>query len=208
MNMPDPALAPALDSPTFDQDTFNHWFDQRLEQKLAEREAAHTPSLSIIVTKGTLDMAYPPFILASTASALGWDVSVFFTFYGLELLKKNLTLEISPLGNPAMPMKMPVGPEAFQAINWKIPNLIAGNIPGFERFATNMMKKTMSNKGVASIEVLRDACIEGGVKMVACQMTVDVFGYERSDFIPEVADWIGAASFLPIAQKSDVALFI
>jgi len=73
---------------------------------MAEREAAHVPSLAIIATKGTLDWAYPPFILASTASALGWEVSVFFTFYGLELLKKDLHLEISPLGNPSMPMKM------------------------------------------------------------------------------------------------------
>lgn len=203
MNMPETALATP-----FDQTTLNQWFDQRLEEKLAEREAAHTPSLAIIATKGTLDMAYPPFILASTASALGWDVSIFFTFYGLELLKKQLTLEISPLGNPAMPMKMPVGPESFRAINWKIPNLVAGNLPGFEQFATSMMKKTMSGKGVASIEELRSACVEGGVKLVACQMTVDVFGYSPADFIPEVADWIGAASFLPIAQKSDVSLFV
>lgn len=191
-----------------DQSRFNAWFDERLEQKLAERAAQHTPALAIIATKGTLDMAYPPFILASTASALGWDVSIFFTFYGLELLKKNLSLEISPLGNPAMPMKMPVGPPAFQAINWKIPNLLSGTIPGFERFATGMMKKTMLNKGVATIEELRSACIEGGVHLVACQMTVDVFGYTPADFIPEVADWIGAASFLPIAQKADVSLFI
>lgn len=192
----------------FDQAVFNQWFDQRLEQKLAEREASHTPSLSIIATKGTLDMAYPPFILASTASALGWEVAIFFTFYGLALLKKDLQLEISPLGNPAMPMKMPLGPEAFQAINWKIPNLIAGTVPGFEHFATGMMKKTMRNKGVATIEELRAACIEGGVKLVACQMTVDVFGYTAADFIPEVADWIGAASFLPIAQRADVSLFV
>lgn len=203
MNMPEPAF-----TVPFDMNTLNQWFDQRLEEKLAERDAAHTPSLAIIATKGTLDMAYPPFILASTASALGWEVSIFFTFYGLELLKKQLTLEISPLGNPAMPMKMPVGPESFRAVNWKIPNLVAGNLPGFEQFATRMMKKTMSSKGVASIEELRAACVEGGVKLVACQMTVDVFGYTPADFIPEVEDWIGAASFLPIAQKADVSLFI
>jgi len=77
MNMPEIALNTPVD-----QNTFNHWFDQRLEEKLAEREAAHTPSLAIIATKGTLDMAYPPFILASTASALGWDVSIFFTHTG------------------------------------------------------------------------------------------------------------------------------
>jgi len=74
------------------QDLFNQWFDERM----AQREAEHTPSMTIISTKGTLDMAYPPFILASTAAALGWDVAVFFTFYGLNLLKKNLDLKLSP----------------------------------------------------------------------------------------------------------------
>jgi len=184
------------------------WFDQRFEEKMAAREAAHTPSLAIIATKGTLDMAYPPFILASTAGALGWDVSVFFTFYGLNLLRKDLDLEISPLGNPAMPMKMPFGPDWFRGVEWKIPNLVMGNVPGFERFATRMMQQTLHNKGVASIKELRDACLEADVKLVACQMTVDLFGYTKDDFIPEVADWIGAASFLPIAAKSDVSLFI
>ena len=165
-------------------------------------------NMSIIVTKGTLDWAYPPFILASTASALGWNVSVFFTFYGLELLKKELRLEISPLGNPSMPMKMPFGPEWFQGINWNIPNASVAGVPGFEKLATGLMKQTVKNRGVASIAELREACIEGGVNLVACQMTVDLFGFTRNDFIPEVKDWIGAATFLPVAQKSDVCLFI
>ena len=91
-----------------DKKQFNQWFDQRFEEKMIEKELNHTPSMTIIATKGTMDMAYPPFILASTAAALGWDVSIFFTFYGLSLLKKDLDLSISPLGNPAMPMKLPV----------------------------------------------------------------------------------------------------
>lgn len=184
------------------------WFDQRFEKKLKEVEESKTPSLAIIATKGTMDWAYPPFILASTASALGWDVSVFFTFYGLELLRKELHLEVSPLGNPGMPMKMPFGPKWFQGVNWNIPNLVMANVPGFEKLATSLMKKTVKNNGVASIEELRSLSIEAGVNLVACQMTVDLFGYTRDDFIPEVKDWIGAASFLPIAQKSDVCLFI
>lgn len=183
-------------------------FDQWFEKKMAEREAAHVPSLAIIATKGTLDMAYPPFILASTAGALGWDVSVFFTFYGLNLLRKDLDLEISPLGNPAMPMKMPFGPEWFRSVDWKIPNVVMGNVPGFERLATRMMHQTLRNKGVASIKELRDACLESGARLVACQMTVDLFGYTKDDFIPEVTDWIGATTFLPVAAKSDVSLFI
>jgi len=186
----------------------DQWFDERLEQKLTERDENKTPSMSIIATKGTMDWAYPPFILASTAAALGWDVSVFFTFYGLSLLKKNLDLEVSPLGNPAMPMKMPFGPQWLQDIDMNIPNALMGNIPGFEKMATAMMKKTTRNKGIASVEELRGLCIEAEVKLVACLMTVDMFGYDKNEFIPEVKDWIGAASFLPVAQKSDVSLFI
>ncbi len=190
------------------QEVFNAWFDERFEQKMAEREANHTPSLAIIATKGTLDMAYPPFILASTAAALGWNASIFFTFYGLNLLKKELTLQVSPLGNPAMPMKMPFGPSWFKALNWNIPNAVMGNIPGFEGFATTMMKQTLKSKGVASIQELRELCIDAEVNMVACQMTVDLFGYEKDDFIPEVKEWVGAASFLPQAQACDVTLFV
>jgi peroxiredoxin family protein len=184
------------------------WFDARFANRMKELEENKTPSLAIIATKGTMDWAYPPFILASTASALGWDVSVFFTFYGLELLKKNLHLEVSPLGNPGMPMKMPFGPKWFKGINWKIPNVVMASVPGFEKIATSLMKKTVQNNGVASIDELRSVCIEAGVNLVACQMTVDLFGYTHDDFIPEVKDWIGAATFLPIAQKSDVCLFI
>ena len=188
------------------------WLDQKLDEllpaKLQEIEAGKTPSMAIIATKGTLDWAYPPFILASTASALGWNVSIFFTFYGLLLLKKDIPSEVSPLGNPAMPMKMPFGSKKFQNINWPMPNLLMATIPGFEKVATSLMKKTFRNKGVASVEELRELCLEADVKMVACQMTVDVFGFDRSEFIPEVTDYVGATYFLPVAQKSDVCLFI
>ena len=184
------------------------WFEKKFDEQMQKREDEHTPSMAIVVTKGTLDWAYPPFILASTASALGWDVSLFFTFYGLEVLKKDLHLEVSPLGNPAMPMKMPFGPQWLQDINWNMPNALMAGVPGFEKVATTLMKKTVSNKGVASIEELRSLCLEAEVQMVACQMTVDLFGYKQDDFMPEVAEWVGAASFLPTAQKSDVTLFI
>ncbi len=191
----------------FDQQ-FNERFDERFEHKMKEREANHTPSMTIISTKGTLDMAYPPFILASTAAALGWDVEIFFTFYGLSLLKKDLDLGISPLGNPAMPMKMPIGPEWLRKTDIKIPNLIMAGVPGFESVATALMKKTMANKGIATIDELRELCLEAEVKLVACQMTVDLFEMEKDDFIPEITDWIGAASFLPKAQQADVSLFV
>jgi peroxiredoxin family protein len=182
---------------------------QKLEEKLAEIKAAKTPSMTIIATKGTLDWAYPPFILASTAAALGWNVSIFFTFYGLQLLRKDISgLKISPLGNPGMPMKMPFGPDWFKGINWNIPNLVQAGIPGFESFATTLMKQTIKNNGVADIAELRSLCLEAGVNMIGCQMTVDLFGFTHEDFIPEVKEYCGAASFLPMAQDAEVTLFV
>lgn len=190
-------------------DLIRRRLDEILPQKLAEIRAQQTPSMTIISTKGTLDWAYPPFILASTAGALGWNVSVFFTFYGLNLLKKDISdLKVSPLGNPGMPMKMPFGPDWFKAINWNIPNLVQAGIPGFETMATTLMKQTINNKGVAGVEELRQACIEADVKLIGCQMTVDLFGFKHEDFLPEVKEYVGAASFLPMARDADVSLFI
>ena len=183
--------------------------DEILPQKLEELKASKTPSMTIIATKGTLDWAYPPFILASTGAALGWDVSVFFTFYGLNLLKKDISdLKISPLGNPGMPMKMPFGPDWFKHINWNVPNAVQSIVPGFENLATSLMKQTIKNNGVAEIADLRSICVESGVKLIGCQMTVDLFGFSPADFIPEVSEYCGATRFLPMAQQADVSLFI
>ena len=180
-----------------------------LPKKLEEIATRKTPSMTIIATKGTLDWAYPPFILASTAAALGWNVSIFFTFYGLQLLRKDLShLKVSPLGNPAMPMKMPFGPDWFKAINWNIPNIIQASVPGFESLATVLMKQTIRNSGVAEIAELRSLSIEAGVNMIGCQMTVDLFGFTHGDFIPEVKEYCGAATFLPMAQEADVSLYM
>lgn len=162
--------------------------------------------MAIIATRGTLDWAYPPFILSSTAAALGYEVQVFYTFYGLNLLKKDLNLKVSPLGNPGMPMKMPFGPQWFRNINWNIPNAIQGVIPGFESLATMLMKQTIRNKGVASIPELRGLCQEAEVKMIACQMTVDLFGMNTAEFIDGI-EYGGAATFLEFAGDSDICLF-
>ena len=163
--------------------------------------------LALIASKGTLDWAYPPFILASAAGAMGWEVGIFFTFYGLTLLKPQLTAAVSPLGNPAMPMKMPFGPEGFQNIKWPMPNILMANVPGFESVATTLMKQTFHNKGVATIEELRQACLEMDVRMIGCQMTMDVFGFKREDFIKE-CEIGGAATFLEYAADAEVQLFI
>jgi len=201
-------MSAQLDTASLDR-LISERLDALLPKKLAELRAQQTPSLTIIATKGTLDWAYPPFILASTASALGWNVSVFFTFYGLNLLRKDLSdLKVSPLGNPGMPMKMPFGPAWFKHINWNIPNAVQGVVPGFETLATTLMKKAIKDKGVAGVQELRDACVEGGVNLIGCQMTVDLFGFSHDDFIPQVKEYCGAATFLPIARDADVSLFI
>ena len=163
--------------------------------------------MALIASKGTLDWAYPPFILASTAAAMDMEVSVFFTFYGLTLLKKDIKAKVAPATNPAMPMKMPFGPQGFQNIEWPMPNVLMGNVPGFETMATSLMKQTFKNKGVATIEELRDICIESDVKLIGCQMTMDVFGFEKDDFVDGV-DVGGAATFLEFAAESDIQLFI
>ena len=164
--------------------------------------------LALISSKGTLDWGYPPFILATAAGAMDWEVAIFFTFYGLPLLKKKLDAAVSPVGNPAMPMKMPFGSDGFQKIDWPIPNILMANVPGFESIATNLMKKTFKKKGVATVEELRDMCTEmDDVRLIGCQMTMDVFGFTREDFIPE-CEIGGAATFLEYAADADVSLFI
>lgn len=163
--------------------------------------------LSIIASKGTLEWAYPPMILASTAAAMGWDVGIFHTFFGLSLLLKDLETPVTPMGNPAMPMKMPFGPQAFQNITWQVPTALM-NIPGFDSFAQTMMKKGFENKGVASLPELRDACVEADVDMMACMITAPVFGIDLDDDLIEAARPCGAATFLEWTADADISLFI
>ena len=154
-----------------------------------------TKKMAIIATKGALDMAYPPLILASTAATLGWEVQVFFTFYGLQLLRKDLSgISISPLANPAMPMPVPMP-------------VVVSMLPGMEAMATSMMKAKMKKKGVASLTELRAVCQEAYVKFIACQMTVDLFDFTKDEFIDGI-DYGGAATFMKFAGETDVCLFI
>ena len=163
------------------------------------KQAENAKTMTIIVTKGSLDWAYPPFILATTAAAMGVDVTMFFTFYGLPLLLKKLDLQVTPLGNAAM--KMPI-----MGMHMTMPNIV-GMIPGVDAAASVMMKNLIKKKGVASIEELREAAIESDVKLIACQMTMDLFEYDAKDMIPGIKIG-GAATYMERALKSDVNLFI
>jgi peroxiredoxin family protein len=154
--------------------------------------------LAIIATKGSLDWAYPPFILASTAAALGYETQIFFTFYGLQLVKKKLSLEVTPLGNPGMPM--PMGMDKWFPV-------LGMALPGMQSMMTAMMKQKMKSKGVASVEELRDLCQEAEVKLIACQMTVDLFDMDQAEFVDGL-EYAGAAAFFEFAGESDICLYI
>ncbi|AKH20203.1 sulfur carrier protein DsrE2 [Sedimenticola thiotaurini] len=157
-----------------------------------------TKKLAIIATKGSLDWAYPPFILSSTAAALGYEVEIFFTFYGLQLLRKKLDLQVTPLGNPGMPM--PLGMDKWFPV-------LGTALPGMQSVMTMMMKKKMADKGVAGLEELRELCQEADVKLIACQMTVDLFDMDSADFIDNI-EYAGAARFFEFAGESDICLYI
>ena len=161
-----------------------------LEREKASRSAA------IIASKGTLDWAYPPLILATTAAASGMDAFVFFIFYGLSIIHKDFEklLKVSPLGNPAMPMPVPM------------PNFVLG-LPGMGPMATTLMKSKFRGKHVAEIGELLESARELDVRLIACQMTMDVFGYEQDDFLDGV-EFAGAAAFLAEARHAHVTLFV
>lgn len=168
--------------------------DAYLQQKEEERRR-QPKKMAIIATKGTLDWAYPPLILATTAAAFGWEVGIFFTFYGLNIIhkEKGKSLQVAPLGNPAMPMP--------------VPNFI-GAIPGMTPMATTMMKRMFKQKGVASIDELMELAIESGVKLFPCSMTIDAFGYDRGGFIDGTEPPTGAAAFIHYAADANISLFI
>ncbi|MBX7496308.1 DsrE/DsrF/DrsH-like family protein [Qipengyuania sp. 6B39] len=156
-------------------------------------------SMSLMVTKGTLDWAYPPFIISTTAASMDVDVTMFFTFYGIGLLKKDLDLTVTTLGNSAMEMPMMGG-------HMKMPNM-ASMVPGMTGLTTMMMKNLIKKKGVASIPELREAAQLSNVRLIACQMSMDLFEYKKSDMIDGI-EFAGAATYVEGALNSDVNLYI
>ena len=168
----------------------------REEIERAFRKDPATKRAAIIASKGTLDWAYPPLILASAAAASGMETSIFFTFYGLNIIHKDFEkrLKVGPTGNPAMPMPLPM------------PDVITG-MPGMVPFATMMMKRKFRGKGVATIGELLKVSQDSGVHLIACRMTMDVFGFGEDEFIDGV-EFAGAGAFLSSARKAHVTLFV
>ncbi|SEO23769.1 Peroxiredoxin family protein [Halogranum amylolyticum] len=167
---------------------------EELEADLAAVSDDDGPTkMSIIATKGTLDMAYPPLILASTAAAFGWEVQVFHTFWGLDVLheERSKNLKLSAVGNPNMPM----------------PNAVAA-LPGMDSMATKMMQKKIADNNTASIEELIETSLDMGVEFQACQMTIELMGYDEDDFYDGVTTGVGAATALQFMADADVQLLV
>ena len=164
-----------------------------LEDALAEATDDDGKKMSIIATKGTLDMAYPPLILASTAAAFGYEVTVFHTFWGLDILheERSSNLRLSSVGNPNMPM----------------PNALAA-LPGMDRVTTEMMKKRIRDNDTASIEELIQTSLDLGVEFQACQMTIELMGYDEDDFFSGVTTGVGAATAIQDMADADIQLMI
>ena len=167
---------------------------------MSAEPASNAKKMTIIVTKGTLDWAYPPFILSTTGAAMDVDVTMFFTFYGLQLLKKDIShLQISTLGNPGMEMPM-------MGMHMTMPNIMSA-IPGVDAMCTTMMKNLIKKKGVASIEELREAAVDLDVEMIGCEMTMGLFEMGREDLMDGLK-YGGAATYMENALKSDINLYI
>jgi peroxiredoxin family protein len=151
--------------------------------------------VAIIASKGTLDMAYPPLILASTAAAMDMETVVFFTFYGLDIVNKNkyANLKVAPVGNPAMPVP--------------VPNIV-GMLPGMTAMATKMMKDMMKKANMPDIPELVSVCVESGVKLWPCELTLQVMSIKPEDLIPEVDRTCGAATFMEFAAEANISLFV
>ena len=164
--------------------------EEKLKRLLSERKKR----MAIIASKGTLDMAYPPLILATTAAAMDIECAIFFTFYGLDIINKNKNknLQVPSLANPAMPVPMP--------------NII-GALPGMTAMATMMMKSWMARVNVPSITDLLNIAVESGVKLIGCQMTMDVMGTKKEDLMDGI-EVAGAAAFMEYASGADITLFV
>jgi peroxiredoxin family protein len=155
-----------------------------------EKESQKTAQkLCIILSKGSLDMVYPAFILATTGAAMGMEVHMFFTFWGLDAVVKRKVdnLKISAVGNPSL----------------GLPSIL-GVLPGMSGMVTRMMAKRFRKLKVPTVYELIKQAKDLGVKLHACSTTMTAMGIKESDLIPEVEDVVGASTFLSIAEGGQV----
>ncbi len=147
---------------------------------------------SIICSKGSLDMAYPPFIMGNAAAVMGYEVHLFFTFWGMDIIHKDrlAKLKATPVGNPASHM-----PASIAAI------------PGMSLMMSAMMRKSIAKIKIPPIAEMVANAHDLGVRLHACSTSMEMMGMVKEDLIPEVEDIVGAASFLQMSHGGQT-LFI
>ena len=151
---------------------------------------------SIVVFSGDMDRVMGAFIIATTAAAMGMETSIFFTFWGLQAIKKDKVSTGQGLFGRMLGL-------FFKDINGIGPSKL--NMGGMGRW---MFKRMMNDKGVASLPSLRQMAIDLDVRLLACQMSMDVMEIERDDLIDEVEDVVGAATYVLEAQQAEITLFV
>ena len=158
----------------------------------AAQERKPMEHVAIICSKGTLDMAYPGLILANAARMSGIEATLFFTFWGLDIVTKKSadSLHVSTVGNPSMGM----------------PTMLGG-LPGMEAFASTMMKKEMTKLDIPPVGEMLEILGDSGAHMYGCQMAMDMFKRTKDDLVPQVEDVISAMDFFDKSAGAQV-LFI
>jgi peroxiredoxin family protein len=156
--------------------------------------------IAFICSKGNLDMAYPALIMGWAALGNGVDVTIFFTFWGMDMIRKDRVnyLEIPPVANSSMKMSMMGVPG-----NLGIPNIM-GILPGMTAFSTALMKKKMKALGVPPVSEYLQMLVDAGAKLYACKMSVDMMELKKEDFIDGVVDIVTAADFIDLSENAQV----
>lgn len=157
--------------------------------------------IAFICSKGNLDMAYPALIMGWAALGNGIDVTLFFTFWGMDLIRESRVdhLEIPPVANTSMKMTM----MGVDGDNIGIPNIV-GAMPGMTAFATTLMKKKMTELEVPPVREYLQMLVDAGAHLYACKMSVDMMDLEMDDFIPGVKDIVTASDFMDLTEGAQI----
>jgi peroxiredoxin family protein len=152
-------------------------------------EPATIEKVAIVVSKGSLEGIYPALIMANGARMEGIEADLFFTFFGLDAIRKDRYehIKVATVGNPGM----------------HIPTWLGG-VPGFSRLATTMMTKQMEKIDIPPIPEFIELVADSGVHLYACKATVDMFGLTMDDFVPQVDEIISVGEFYAHAAGGEI----
>jgi peroxiredoxin family protein len=157
--------------------------------------------IAFICSNGNLDMAYPALIMGWAALGNGIDVTIFFTFWGMDMINNARVdrLEVAPVANTSMKMSL----MGIDTGNLGIPNLM-GVLPGMTAFATKLMNDKMEALEVPPVREFLEMLVDGGAKLYGCKMSVDMFGLEKDDFIEGVIDVVTAGEFMDMTEGAQI----